>query len=138
MSFDIQIGNGQDFAQLQHDVLQQDILKIIFTTRNYFYNEYGTQIETIIGSNNGLNATKQFLTTEITNALTLLQYLQNQQATYQIVDAAEIISQIYEVQTDYLFELTQSPQDKTSFRVTIIVINGVNQQITVSRSVSLV
>jgi hypothetical protein len=67
----------------------------------------------------------------------MLQYLQSAQAKYQVVDAAEMIYQVSEIQVDYLFELTNNQQDSTSFQVTIIVINAVGQTITVSRSISL-
>jgi hypothetical protein len=154
MSFDIKIGNGGDFSTLNHDIvldntgrtiqlngvskLEQDIQKILFTSRNYFYNEYGTQIESLIGSNLGLEFTKQTLATQMSTALTYLQYLQTAQTKYQTVNAAELIYQISEIQVDYLYELTANPQDATSFQVTIIVINSVNQKISVNRSVSLV
>jgi hypothetical protein len=154
MSYDIQIGNNLgNFGLLQHDIifdntgrtikltgvakLEQDIQKILFTTRNYFYNTYGTQIESLIGTNLGLTVTKQNLGSQVANALSMLQYLQSAQAKYQVVDAAEMIYQVSEIQVDYLFELTNNQQDSTSFQVTIIVINAVGQTITVSRSISL-
>lgn len=154
MSTDIQIGNiTNNFAALQHDILldavgrpitlsgiaklEQDILKILVTSINYFYPAYGTQIEEMVGISANLITIKSNLQTEVVNALNYLQYLQTSQAKYQIVDAAEMIGNIQSVQVDYLYDVTLKPSDLTSFAITIVVENNSGQIISVNRTLSL-
>jgi hypothetical protein len=154
MSFDLQINNNLgNFALLQHDVsfdasgslvtvtgttkLVQDIQKILFTTRNYFYNQYSTNIQQFIGTNTSPATIIHTLNSEVTNSLNYLVILQQSQAKYQQVFSSEIIQEILLVDTEYVFETTQNENDLTAFKITIVVQNAAGQNISVNRTVSL-
>jgi hypothetical protein len=157
LSFDIQINNQTGvFDQLDHDImldgvgspiiltgqnkLIQDIQKILFTTKNYFYTTYGTNIESLVGTNIGVDKTKSQLAEQVTNSLVYLQYLQNQQSQYQKVNANEIIGTIDSITVNYLPEIqTQntSPSDVFTFRVAISITTAAQKPIVVTNNLSL-
>lgn len=155
MSFDIKIANttGQ-FDLLQHDIvldnigaavqltnttkLEQDILKILFTSKNYFYNQYGTQIEEMIGNPIASNNLQNQLTKQVVDALVYLQFLQTQQAKYQQLSGGEQIVQIQNVQVNYLGDLNQTGTNLTTFSLTIVVLNAAQQTVLVTRELSIV
>lgn len=154
MSFDLKLGNNlSNFAFLEHDIafdgagrvvqvsgvhkLEQDIQKILFTSVNNFYNEYGTSIESLIGQKNTVQALKDALSSQTLEAISYLKGLQDAQSRYQAVDANEIIGQIIKVTVDYLFEITSNSNDATTYRVTIVVQNLAGKTVTSNRNVSL-
>jgi hypothetical protein len=154
MSVDIQIYSTLgSFALGQHDIvfdavgrvvsltgrdkLIQDIQKILFTNVNKFYNQYGTQLDSFIGTNYGVDQTINLLGQKVTDSLLYLQYLQDQQSTYQQVQGSEIIQQILELNIDYLYAVTNNEDDLTTFSVGIVILSGDNQLITVGADITL-
>ena len=155
MSVDIQILNNLgNFAFGSHSVvfdnvgrlvalsgqpkLLQDINKILYTDVNNFYNQYGTQLDKLIGSNLGIDATMNSLGQMITDSLIYLQFLQEQQAQYQQVLGSEIIQQILELNIDYLYEITNNDADSRTFTVGIVILSADNQLVTVSNNITVV
>lgn len=154
MSFDLKLGNNLgNFGLLEHDIsfdgsgrvvlvsgvrkLEQDIQKILFTSVNNFYNEYGTSIESLIGTNNKVEAIKEKLATQTLEALSYLKNLQDAQTRYQAVDGNEVIGQVLKLTVDYLYEITGNSNDATTYRVTIVVQNLAGKTVTSNRNVSL-
>jgi hypothetical protein len=155
VSTDIQI-QSQDgqFSDLNHDVvfdtlgrlvmltgenkLIQDVLKILFTDVNYFYTDYGTQLEELIGTNLGIDQTISILAQRVADSLAYLQFLQTQQASYQQVSSDEIIQEVVTLNVNYLFEITNNDSDSRTFTVQIILLNGTGQTVTVGRQINIV
>lgn len=120
------------------DKLVQDIQKIFSTINNHFWKDYNTDLQAVIGTNLGVNATQNMLYQKVTDALTYLKSLQDAQVQYQEVDAAEYLKRINTVLVDYLYEVTKDQADLFTYKVTVNVTNGTNQSLTVSASVNLV
>ena len=154
MSEDIQIVSTEgQFSRGQHDIvfdgigrcviltgqdkLIQDILKILFTNLNKFYNQYGTQLDQFVGSNYGLDQTMNMLGQKVTDSLIYLQFLQEQQATYQQVLGSEIIQQILSIDIDYLYEITNNPNDVRTFTIGIVVLSGDNTYVAANANITL-
>jgi len=155
MSTDVQILNSEgNFALGEHDIvfdaigrlillsgqpkLIQDIQKILFTNVNNFYNQYGTRLDVMIGSNLGIDQTINILGQKITDSLVYLQYLQEQQALSQMVLGSEIIVQILELNIDYLYAITQNSNDSRTFTVGIVIQSGDNQIVTIGNNITVV
>jgi len=155
MSFDIQITNKEgQFALGKHDIvldsigrtvllsgrdkLIQDVQKILFTNVNKFYNDYGTKLDEIIGTNLGKDQTINVLAQKITDSLIYLQFLQEQQSKYQQVQSSEIIKQIVEINVNFVYELTGNDNDARTFAINIVLLTEDNQVISVNRDIEIV
>ena len=128
---------GRGVILTGQDKLIQDILKILFTNLNKFYNQYGTKLDEIIGSNLGLDQTLNMIGQKVTDSLLYLQFLQEQQATYQQVLGSEIIQDILEINIDYLYQITNDPNDVRTFTVGIVILSGDNQLIAAGADITL-
>ena len=155
MSRDIQITNKDgSFANGQHFVvfnsvgrlvmlsgrnkLIQDVEKILFTNINYFYSQYKTQLDELIGSNLKVEQTINVLSQRITDSLIYLQFLQEQQSKYQQVQSSEIIQQIVTLNVNYLYHITNNDNDVRTFTVQIVILTAGNQMVTVNRDITIV
>lgn len=155
MSTDIQI-QSQDgqFSSGSHDVvfdsigrivmltdvskLVQDVLKILFTDINYFYTDYGTQLNELIGTNLGKNQTVSVLSQRVADSLAYLQFLQTQQATYQQLSSDEMIKEVLTLNVNYLYEITNNDNDSRTFTVQIVLLNATNQTVSLEREINIV
>lgn len=155
MSTDIQI-QSQDgqFSSGNHDVvfdsigrlvmltgvnkLVQDVLKILFTDINYFYTDYGTKLNELIGTNLGKNQTVSVLSQRVADSLAYLQFLQTQQATYQQLSSDEMIKEVLTLNVNYLYELTNNDNDSRTFTVQIVLLNATNQTVSLEREINIV
>lgn len=117
--------------------LIQDVLKLIYTTVDRFYPQFSTQIQEIIGTNLGKDATIQALGHQISNALAFIQAQQADQATYQQINAAEYIQKVQSLVVDYKMDLTGEESDATTYTIGITIITGQNQPLTITTDINL-
>jgi hypothetical protein len=153
MSFDLKLASqlGQ-FDLLEHDILlsnnlqtvtgngklEQDIQKIILTSKNYFHPKYGTSIETLIGTNYGIEQTKNIIAQQIVDALVYYQNLQSQQAKYQNVLASEKLETISSVNVVYQGNTTGATQQQLfTFTVALKVADASGKTLDVYQNISL-
>jgi len=121
-----------------NDKLIQDVQKILFTNVNNFYNQYGTKLAVLIGTNLGIDQTINILAQRITDSLVYLQFLQEQQAQAQQVLGSEIIKQILEINIDYLYAITNDDNDSRTFAVAIVLMSADNQLVSVGTNITAV
>jgi hypothetical protein len=147
--FKIANNDGQ-YAQGEHDIsldslgrlvrlvgqdkLLEDIQKILFTEKNYFYSKYRTLLDDFIGHSVDINTIKTTLADRVVNSLVYLQFLQQEQAKYQTLDSAEVLETIVSVAVTYMGDISNSSSALTTFQVEAKVLNGAGQQLQVSTS----
>jgi len=151
MSWDIKIipSNGS-FSNGQHDInikgdyrvygvqkLEQDILKILFTEVNQFYSQYQTDLETLIGSNLGVQETLTILAQRIGDSLAYLMALQSEQVQYQLCQGDELIDNILSLNVNYQYEITKNPEDVTVFSVNIALQTKSQQIILINKNITV-
>lgn len=149
MSIGFAIANNEgNFAQGEHDIqldnigrlvmlrgrdkLIADVQKILFTEKNYFYNQYGTILDDYIGQHIPLESLKTGLGERVTNSLVYLQVLQQGQAKYQILEAGEVLQAVAQVAVTYMGDIDDSPESLTTFRIDVQIVNGSGDTIPVT------
>lgn len=155
MSFTFELVNNEGaFSQGQHDIatdglgnfitvtgkskLEQDVEKILFTQRNYFYNEYGTNLDDFIGKQIA-SKTKfsQDVAQVITNSLIYLQHLQALQQKYQALDVGEVLEDIRAVLITYMADISDDPSALNTFKVQLDLHNAIHQNISVNKTITI-
>ena len=129
MSFDLKISNGDlsisstgDFAIVTDTPkLEQDVLKIVSTplNGNPFFPGYGSVLsKSSIGDIIDFQFTSSFITSNITNALQILQTYQSLQlSSGQKVTAAELLAAVKSVQ------VYENPDDPRYYQVSINILS---------------
>lgn len=115
----------------------EDVKKILATQRNYFYSNYGTDLNQFIGSNKGVDQTKQTIAQLVTNSLVYLTFLQGEQSKYQTLDAGETIQKIVQVAVTYLGDISLEQAALTSFKIDITIQNALGANIAISSTIQL-
>lgn len=134
---DIMLDNvGRLVVVSGQDKLMEDVQKILFTEQNYFYSQYGTSLNSFIGSKTDVETVKQDLAQRIINSLVYYQMLQQGQAKYQTLDAAETLTAIKRVGVTYMGDISNDEDALTTFHVEVVLVNGAGSNLQVSSYVS--
>jgi hypothetical protein len=103
------------FLQVVQNVkLAQKALKWILTSNCPFYPNFICQLKSYIGQKLGIQLTDTDIQTQVLNALTRMQQVQQAQSTVQSLDPAEILKDIVNVSANI------DPNDPTTVRVTAL------------------
>lgn len=108
---DFKISNGSFLQVVQNVKLAQKALKWILTSNCPFYPNFICQLKSYIGKKLGIQLTDTDIQTQVLNALTQLQQVQQAQSTVQSLDPAEILKDIISVTA------IVDPDDPTVVRV---------------------
>ena len=133
--------NGELVTISGQNKLIQDVNKIFATNKDNYYPQYGTQLDKLIGTNLGLEVTKNALAAMLLDSLAYIQFLQKQQTKYQQVDGSELLENVTAVLVNYAPEVTPNPGDsqiQTVFNCLVNVQNASSKTINISTSLSLV
>lgn len=113
---DVKFGSSGGFLHIyQSNKLAQKALKWILTSTCPFYPTFVCQLKSYIGRKLGIQLTETDIQTQVLNALTQMQQVQQAQATVQTLDPAEILKDIVNVNAII------DPNDPTTVQVSATV-----------------
>jgi hypothetical protein len=121
---DFKLANSGSFIQITMvDKLAQKALKWVLTSQNPFYPSFICLLKSYLGKKLGATVTDTDLTTEVMNALSTMQQVQQAQGTVQTLDPQEILKNIVSVSADI------DPDDPTAVIVQCTIANYSGQSV---------